>query len=237
MREARIAFIASVVLFATTALTLTVAVLTPPLSGPFCVAPRCFAYPYADTAARFPRDFLWMYPAMLFAASFVAWVASLHSLSPRRARVLTLMGLCAAVVGAATLLLDYFVQLAVVQPSLLAGERDGIALLSQYNPHGLFIALEEVGYLLVALAFAGVAPAFGGRTRLERALRFTLVGGCLLAFGALGVVSWRYGLEREYRFEVAVITIDVVVLLAASGMAAMLFRRGAGHTAAARVAS
>jgi len=71
-------------------------------------------------------------------------------------------------IAALTLLADYFVQLTVVQPSLLAGERDGIALLSQYNPHGLFIALEELGYLLISLSLVCLMPALPPATRLER---------------------------------------------------------------------
>jgi hypothetical protein len=27
------------------------------------------------------------------------------------------------------------------------GETDGLSILTQYNPHGIFIALEEIGYL------------------------------------------------------------------------------------------
>jgi hypothetical protein len=37
---------------------------------------------------------------------------------------------------------DYFIQLTVVQPSVLQGKVDGLLLWSQYNPHGIFIALE-----------------------------------------------------------------------------------------------
>ena len=224
MRDARIASRASLVLFATTLLAFASAVLTPPLSGPFCAAPACYGYPFTDTAARFPRDFLWMYAAIAFAASFAAWVACVHHLAPRGARLFTLMGLCAAVSGAATLIVNYFVQLAAVQPSLLAGETDGIALLSQYNPHGLFIALEEVGWLMIAVTFAALAPAFGG-SRLERGLRWTLATGFMLVVLALVAVSWRYGIQREYRFEVAVIAIDWIVVLIASAMTSYIHHR------------
>jgi hypothetical protein len=225
--DARVAHRISLATFAATLATFVIAVATPPLSGPFCRAVTCYAYPYTDTAARFPRDFLWMYPAMAFAAFVVAWIACIHHLAPARARLFTLMGLCAGGAGAATLIVDYFVQLAVVQRSLLADEADGVALISQYNAHGVFIALEEVGYLLIALSFPFVATAFGGVGRLECALRWTLAGGFLLAMGALAVVSFRYGIAREYRFEVAVITIDVLVVLAATIMTALVYRRAA----------
>ena len=42
---------------------------------------------------------------------------------------------------AALLSADYFIQLRVIQPAILKRELDGLAPLSQYNPHGVFIAL------------------------------------------------------------------------------------------------
>jgi hypothetical protein len=32
----------------------------------------------------------------------------------------------------------------VVQPSLLSGESEGLAIISQYNPHGVFIAMQDL---------------------------------------------------------------------------------------------
>jgi hypothetical protein len=48
-----------------------------------------------------------------------------------------------------------------VQSAVLRGEFDGLAPLTQYNPQGVFIALEEAGYTLMAvtLLFAGPRPA------------------------------------------------------------------------------
>ena len=33
------------------------------------------------------------------------------------------------------------------------GETDGIALLTQYNGHGIFIAMEELGYITMSISF------------------------------------------------------------------------------------
>ena len=49
-------------------------------------------------------------------------------------------------------LVDYFLQLTVVVPSLQAGETDGLSLFTQYDPHGLFIAMEALGYLMLTVA-------------------------------------------------------------------------------------
>lgn len=70
------------------------------------------------------------------------------------------IGLSFSIISATILLIDYFVQISVIQPSLLQGETEGIAILTQYNPHGIFIALEEIGYLMMSLSFLCVAPVF-----------------------------------------------------------------------------
>ena len=71
------------------------------------------------------------------------------------------LGLGLAVASMAVIAIDYFIQLRVVQPSLLNGESEGLAIMSQYNPHGVFIALEELGFLLAGLAFCFLALALG----------------------------------------------------------------------------
>jgi hypothetical protein len=60
-----------------------------------------------------------------------------------------MLGIVFATISCTLLVGDYFIQISVIQPSLLKGETDGIALLTQYNPHGIFIALEEVVTLFV----------------------------------------------------------------------------------------
>jgi len=61
------------------------------------------------------------------------------------------------------IVVDYGIQLTFVQPALLAGEAQGLSAFTQDDPHGMFIALENVGYLLlgVAFGFLGVALASG----------------------------------------------------------------------------
>src|SRR5688572_4577215 len=63
-----IRFLVATLTALSTAVALTVAVLTPPKGGPFCVE-NCIGYPYTDFDAHIPRDFLWMYPALFVAAA------------------------------------------------------------------------------------------------------------------------------------------------------------------------
>lgn len=46
----------SVTMVLVTSFTFAVSVSTPPLLGPLCVV-DCFAYPYADMAGRYPREY------------------------------------------------------------------------------------------------------------------------------------------------------------------------------------
>jgi len=232
----RFAFWAAAGTALTTLATFIVAFLTPPLSGPLC-ASGCFQYPFADVAGRFPRDYYWLFPALLANLFYLAWVVALAARAPAAGRAPAQLGVVLAAMAAITLLADYFVQLAVIQPSLLAGERDGIALLSQYNPHGLFIALEELGYLLISLSLVCLVPALTSATRLERTIRRLLVSGFVVNMGALTFFLARYGHQRAYRFELAVISVDWLVVIVTATLTALLVRRAGSQRPHSGVAS
>jgi hypothetical protein len=180
--------------------TFVVAFLTPPFSGPYCTA-DCYEYPYLDIASRYPRDYYWMFPAMFTSAFFVVLVTTMHRLGNADGRSFSLAGVGFAIMSATILILDYYVQLAVVQPSLLNGEHDGISLISQFNPHGLFIAMEEIGFILIPVSLFCMAPNFTG------AVRWTFIVFFLLMLAAILYYTMTYGLQREYRLEVAAISI------------------------------
>jgi hypothetical protein len=165
-----------------------------------------------------------MYPAMLLMLLFVALVASVHEYAPAR-KVYSLLGLCVAIVAAAVLLIDYFIQVTVMQPSLEKGQLDGWAMLTQYNPNGVFIALEELGYLLMSLVFLCLAPVFVQKDRLERAIRWLLALSFAATVVALIVVSASRGIDRGDLFEIIVISIVWLTLIVAGPLLAVVFRR------------
>lgn len=207
-----------------TIITLGIAFCTPPLSGPYCRGTP-FEYPFLDIISRFPRDYYWMYPAILVSLLFVILIVCIHHYAPRDKKVFSQVALCFAVISASMLVMDYFVQISVIQPSLLNGETDGISILSQYNPHGIFIALEELGYLMMGFAFLFAAPVFSKTDKLEKAVRRIFITGFILAIAVLVIYSASYGIHREYRFEVAVITIDWMVLIVSSLVLSFVFKR------------
>lgn len=216
-------YIALVTAIFTTA-TFTIAIMTPPLSGPWCTG-NCYEYPYTDITSRFPRDYIWMYPAMLVSALFVMLVACIHHYASENKKIYTRIGLSFAIISAAILILNYFIQVSVIQPSLINGETEGISLFSQYNPHGIFIASEEIGFFLMTVALFSLFPAFSRGRSLSGALRTIFITGFTLAVFFLIFISGKYGLKREYLFEIAIISIVWLELIVSSILICLYFRK------------
>jgi hypothetical protein len=221
----RFRFWTALIMSVLTVITFGIAFATPPRSGPFCTMSACLTAPYTNIAAFFPRDYVWMYPALLVTAIFVVFMACIHHYASHDKKIFSLIGLSFGVMSAALIMIDYFIQLTVIQPSLLRGELDGLSLISQYNPHGIFIALEALGYVLMSVAFVFAAPVFASHDWVERTLRWLFVAGFVLAVGLLIVLSLLYGHDLEYRFEVAVISIDWIVLIISGFLLSIVFRR------------
>ncbi len=199
---------------------------TPPRSGPFCVD-ACVAYPYADVAQYIPGDYLWLLPGILLAPAFVVLMACVHGHAAEPRRIYSRIGLAFALVYAVVILVDYSLQLGVVAPSLRAGETEGLALFTQYDPHGFFIALEALAYsmLMVALLFA--APVFAGRGA-ERAVRGLFTVGFVLAVAAFVGLALLHG--DLVAFEVTVLMIVWIELTASGVLLGVLFRRAGRPT-------
>jgi hypothetical protein len=223
---ARLGFYAAVLTTLLTLVTFTIAVLTPPLSGPYCAAGAgCYTYPYSDIASRFPRDYYWMYPAIPLVLVFYILMVSIHYFAPAEKKIFSHIGLSFALISTATFVTDYFLQVSVIQPSLLLGETDGIALLSQFNAHGVFIVLEEIGFFMMSLSMLFMAPVFAGKTKSEKALRWLFTASFLLIAISFALYSVFYGIQREYRFEVATISINWLTLIISGILLSMVFRR------------
>jgi hypothetical protein len=206
-----------------TILTFSLAITAIPNSGAGCTE-NCVEYPYLNTLSEFPRDYLWMPPAMLLIVVYVTLVVSIHTYAAPHTKIYSQIGLSFALIAAGILLSDYFIQFSVVPISLMDQETDGITLLTQYNPHGIFIVLEELGYLLMSLSFLFLAPVFTNEGRLASVVRWVFIAGFVLTMVFLAVISINYGLDREDRFEIAVISIDWLVLLINGVLLSLLFR-------------
>jgi len=219
----RIGFYTSILTVALTVITFVVAFLTEPLSGPFCVD-SCFKYPYLDIVSRFPADYIWMYLAIAWLLIYTVFMTCIHRHATNENKTFSQIGLSFALMSALLLLADYFIQISVIQPSLIRGELEGIALISQYNPHGIFIVLEELGYILMSMAFLFMAPVFF-RNKLEKAVRYIFTSNFALMVTSFIVFSILYGINREYRFEIAVISINWLTLISSGILLSIIFKR------------
>ncbi|MEJ2559737.1 MAG: hypothetical protein P8186_26675 [Anaerolineae bacterium] len=225
----RLGFWTSILTAVAAAAALGIAITTAPArSGPFCMAElvgSCVTYPYTDVAAFVPIEYIWMYPAFLMALLFVMLVVCIHHYAALDKKVFSQIALSFALISATAHAINYFIQLAVVQPSLLKGELEGLSLFSQYNPHGIFIALEDVGYLMMGMAFLFVAIAFGRGERLERVIRILFIISSVLAVGSLILLALIYGSDLEYRYEVVAILIDWITLIVSGVLLSVFFKR------------
>ncbi len=61
--------------------------------------------------------------------------------------------------------------------------------------------------------FACIAPTIDGGDAVSRWIRRIFLGGSAIVVVALIVIALRYGLDRQDRFEVVVISVDWLVLL------------------------
>jgi hypothetical protein len=165
-----------------------------------------------------------MYAALLQLLFFAALMSSLHLLASPAKKLWSLLSLFFAFVAAATLFLDYFVQLSVVQQSLENGEFEGIALISQFNPHGIFLALEDAGYLLMSLSMCFAAPGLVQRLRFAKSIQVLFVANLVLTLAALLIISLVHGIHREYLFEISAISINWLALIVAGLLLPKYFR-------------
>jgi hypothetical protein len=93
-------------------------------------------YPYLDTLKQFPKDYLWMFTAIILILTYVVVMTSIHLKADIDRKVFSQIGLIFTIISAVILLTDYFIQIAVVPVSLMNNETAGMTLITQYNPHG-----------------------------------------------------------------------------------------------------
>ncbi|MGA8522038.1 MAG: hypothetical protein WB807_03190 [Candidatus Dormiibacterota bacterium] len=221
----QLAFWAAIVTTVVTIVFAVAGIATPARSGPFC-ASACVAYPYVDVARFIPGDYLWLIPGFLLAPTFVVLTACIHSYARDRKKTFSRIALSSAVAYAVVIMVNYFVQFTVVVPSLQTGETQGLSIFTQYNPHGFFIALEALAYLLMSAAFVFAAPVFA-RGRVERTVRAIFILGFVLAVVAFALL-W---LVRQdlVAFEVTILTINWIVLIVSGTLLSVMFQRARGR--------
>jgi len=195
-----------------TIITWGFAMMAIPPAGPYCPS-DCMSYPFSDILSYYPRDYYWMYLAIFQLFAYLIFIVSNHFITPIENKLFSFISVAFALISTIVLLIAYFVQFSVVPMSMMKGETDGIALITQYNGHGIFIAMEELGYITMSISFLFLAFIFSKKNRLEKAIRLILIFSFLFTVLSFIFYSIKFGIDRSYRFEVATITINFLATI------------------------
>jgi len=207
-----------------TIITFGFAMTAIPPAGPYC-PDNCMSYPFSDILLYYPRDYYWMYLAIFQLFAFVIFIVTNHFIVNTAKKLYTFLSISFTLISSTVLLIAYFTQFSVVPISVMKGETEGIALITQYNEHGLFIAMEELGYINMSIALFFLAFAFTKNTRMERTIRIILVAQLVLTVLTFLFYSIKFGIERSYLFEVATITINWLVIIVIGIMIGLNFKK------------
>jgi hypothetical protein len=217
-------YYSSISLTILTIITFGFAMIAIPPAGPNCPG-NCMEYPFRDLLAYYPRDYYWMYLSVFQLFAFLIFVISVHYNAPTEKRIFSFTGVAFALISTTVLLTDYFIQFAVVPISMMKGETEGIALITQYNGHGIFIAMEELGYITMSMALFFLAPVFSVADRLNKSIRWLLFLPLILIILSFLAYSFYFGIDRNYRFEVASITINWLFIISVGILISIFFKR------------
>ncbi|HLE75623.1 MAG TPA: hypothetical protein VI864_06220 [Candidatus Bathyarchaeia archaeon] len=212
MSRNRMGFWLAVLTAGLTAISFSIGIFGTPLNS----------YPYPYLAPFIPVDFAWLIPAFILMPVFVALTASIHHITPNERKIFSQIALSFAIICATVLMADFFIQLTVVLPSTLKGETAGLSLFTEYNPHGVFVGLEALGYLMMSTSFLSLAPIFN-EGRLQKSIRGLFVASFVLAVSSLVGLSLA-GYDIVY-FELIIISVNWTVLIVSGILLGVLFRR------------
>ncbi len=219
----RFGFYSSISLVLLTIVTWAVAMFAVPPAGPYCPG-DCMSYPFPDILSYYPRDYYWMYLSIFQVFAYLIFMITNHIIAPDKKKLFSLISVAFTLISATVLLIAYFVQFSVVPISMMNGETDGIALLTQYNGHGIFIAMEDLAYITMSISFLFLAFVFSIQNRLEKTIRLILILASVLTALSFVFYSIKFGIDRSYRFEVAAITINWLVSITAGILISVLLK-------------
>ena len=207
-----------------TVITWSFAMIAVPPAGPYCPG-DCMSYPFLDILSYYPRDYYWMYLAVFQLFAYLLFIVSIHFIASIEKKLFSFISVAFSLISSIVLLIAYFVQFSVVPMSMMKGETDGIALITQYNGHGIFIAMEDLGYITMSISFLFLAFIFSMKNRLEKAIRLILIMAFLFTVVSFIYYSIEFGIDRSYRFEVATITINWLVTITAGILISILIKK------------
>jgi hypothetical protein len=156
--------------------------------------------------------------SLLLALTFVVLMASIHSYAPPEKKVWSQIGLSFAILYAALLIWNYYLQLTVVRTNPLLYSW----LTMDFRRDTAFWSLESIGYALMGLAALSVVPILA-KSRMELAIRWCFVINAV--FTMLGGIAYVASSNPLHVLVLISLGIWAVAFPIATALLAVVFRR------------
>ena len=205
-------------------ISLAMAITTLPRSGPYCRS-GCVGYPYTDAAAYVPRDYLWMYPAIVLTLLAMALMECIHFQMPPSRALLSRIGVAFTIMGVAILVVDYAIQLTFLQWHCSLARPRACPRGRNTTRTGYSSRLRTSGMYCLTSASSSSGLRWCVCRRGSVGCRLGLRGGGALTLVLLVFYSVFYRVRLDYRFEVTAILITWLVLIVAPVLLSIAFRR------------
>lgn len=156
--------------------------------------------------------------SLLLALSFVVLMVSIHNYAPPENKVWSQIGLSFAILYAALLIWNYYLQLTVVRTNPLLYSW----LTMDFTRDTAFWSLESIGYALMGLATLFVVPILAKR-QIELVIRWCFVINAV--FTILGGIAYVASSNPLHLLVLASLGIWAVAFPIATALLAVVFRR------------
>ena len=150
----------------------------------------------------------------LVTSSFLIVMACIHCYASDERKVFSLIGLSFAIIYAALISINYFIQLTFVRQSTFDA-----SMFDMTNTQSMMFVIEVLGYFFMGLATLFAAPVFGS-SKVERLIKWLFAANGFL--GILTPISYVF-LPIEVSFG-GLIAWDIIMPVATASLA-YLFRR------------
>lgn len=201
----------SLILVIITITTFIFALRAVPISGAFSPTDP-IQYPYLETKSQFPNDYIWMYIAIFMLISYLIYMISIEVLYKEKNPILVKSSVIFAKFSVLILITTYFLQAEVLPINIILEQYNGISLFTQYNPYGMFIASEVLGYFFMMISMVLIAPIFK-KTRSMKFIRIFIILSFISTVIIYILLSSIFGLYKMERFEVFIICITWIDLI------------------------
>ncbi len=152
-------------------------------------------------------------PSLVLAPAFLVMLVCVNAMVPGERRIWSQLGVAFAEVYVPLCSIAYIVELFVVEPRVMHGAANEVALLTLTRGDTILNAVDGIGYIFMCLATLFAAPAFVG-DRLQQWIRWLFLANGILAVP----IFLTYFVNRSFIFGAALwsVTISVSAILLAT---------------------